>query len=105
MNTTRYRRAEIRGLRKAKSVRYVIVKDGRRPPNAWKYYTGNHELPETVWSADCRDATLYADMLLPTADLLALREGQLPEGRRGVRGKYPYPELPLGPNEYEDQPR
>ena len=105
MNTTKYRHAEIRGLRELKLLRYVIVKDGRRPRSKWKYYTGNHESPETVWSADRRDATLYVEMILATADLLALREGQLPEGRRGVRGKYPYPELPLGPNEYEDQPR
>ena len=105
MNTTEYRHAEIRGSREFKVLRYVIVKDGRRSRSKWKYYTGDHESFETVWSADRSDATLYEDMLLATADLLALREGLLPEGRRGVRGKCPYSDLPLGPNEYEDQPR
>jgi hypothetical protein len=105
MNKTRYRHAEIRGLRELKLLRYVIVKDGRRPSNKWKYYTGDHGSPEIVWSADRRDATLYAEIILASADLLALREGLLPEGRRGVRGKYPYSDPPLGPNDYEDQPR
>ena len=72
--------------------RQVIMVRGR-------YYTGNHEsipiseklgnLP--MWTRNWRKALIYADVDLLHQDVMAIRQGELPEGRQGVKGK---PEKP-----------
>ena len=107
--------AGVTSLHKSKVLvlRYVVVKDRRRhrrtpcgvERRVMEYYTGNHTSPETVWSTDPRDAMLYTEMKLGTADVMALQQGRLPGGRQGVSSKYPYPEPPLDHDEVEGQPR
>ena len=85
MKATKCRRAEIRASHVSRVLRFVIVKDHRASRRNAAYYTGIHDSPKSAWSIDHRCAVVYADMVLATSDLLALREGRLPEGRRGVR--------------------
>ena len=85
MDATKYRRAEIRASHVSSVLRFVIVKDRRASRRKAQYYTGNHESPSGLWSVDHRAAVIYAHMVLATNGLIALRNGKLPEGRRGVR--------------------
>jgi hypothetical protein len=85
MNAAKYRNAEVRASHVSVALRFLIVKDHRASRRRAKYYTGIHGSPESLWSIDPRAAVSYAHMILATNDLIALREGRLPEGRRGVR--------------------
>jgi hypothetical protein len=91
MNETKYRHAEIRGSHRSSPLRSVIVKDHRVSRKRAEYYTGIHDDgPEELrhlgmWSKDPWAAVSYAHMVLATNDLIALRSGRLPEGRRGMR--------------------
>jgi hypothetical protein len=87
MNAIEYRDAEIRASHVSRALRFLIIKDHRTSRRKAEYYTGNHESAESLWSSNPRAGLIYAHMELATNDLLALREGRLPEGRRGVRSK------------------
>ena len=85
MRALEYPESEIRASRISRVLRFVLVKDRRMKSKYAEYYTGIHDTPESMWSTDPKMAVLYAHMVLGTEDLVSLREGKLPEGRRGVR--------------------
>jgi hypothetical protein len=87
MDATNFLSAGIKASPIAKALRFVIVKDETVRRKRMEFYTGNHDSPESVWTTDPRAAVIYAHMVLATNDLRALREGRLPEGRRGVKTK------------------
>ena len=66
--------------------RYRIVDRGKTKT---RYYTGDHTIPEAVWSDDPKQSLLYRSEMLADLDLDTLESGGLPEGRRGVVGEIP----------------
>jgi len=87
MDAIIYPDAEIKASHISRALRFVIVKDHRAKRKRAEFYAGIHDSPETVWTKDPRAAVIYAHMVLARQDIVSLREGKLPEGRRGVKAE------------------